>query len=313
MNKLLSTLALALIANATIAGQSIDQQLQAAANGRVLIDNMRGHITVEGWDKNLVKVSGELDDAAEGYEFERHGDRIVFEVNIPRRKAKGGEGSKLHFYLPHNSSLNAEGVNVEFHIKGVYGGTRLETINGNIEAEALKQDIELETINGNIRSRNLDGRIEMSTVNGRIDDQNSSGKLELSTVNGPISSNNEAEFIEVQSINSEIKLELLKIKELGVKTANARIDVILQEFLPRGDINIDTVSGRVELKLPEDISADISLQNHAGGHIHNGLSEHQPERPRFGPGRSLDFSLNGGSGNIDITSVSADVDLNPKK
>ena len=66
------------------AGQKIDEQINVPASKRIFIDNQRGDVRVEGWDKAELKISGELDDKAKGYRLEVEDDRIEFIVKMPR-------------------------------------------------------------------------------------------------------------------------------------------------------------------------------------------------------------------------------------
>lgn len=314
MNKTMLTLGLALLSSASFAGQTIEQTLDAAANGRVLIDNMRGDVKIIGWDKEQVKVSGELDDEADGYEFKRHGNRVIFEVDMPRGNYRDrSKGSDLTFHIPKNSKLFSEGVLVNFEVSGIHGGSSIETVNGDITASSLSSEVQLETINGTIRTENLQGQIEIQSINGGIEDRNSRGQLEFQTVNGPINSTTEAEYIELQSVNSDIELAAMaeQLRELSIQVANASADINVSRLADDGDIRIDSVSGHITLSLDPKVSADFSLQNHAGGRIKNKLSDHEAKRPKYGPGSSLEMSLNGGSGDVMITSVSARIELKP--
>jgi len=307
-------LALSIFCYQSWAGEKIDLNLEATPDGRVTIDNMRGKITIIGWDKNLVHVKGEIDDSAKSYEFRNTGNRIMFEVEMPRFDRQidgGGEGSDLVFYIPKASRLDAEGVQVNFTVSGLSGSTDIDTINGNIVAKNLSQEIELRTINGSIDSENLSGEIEMTTVNGSISDSHSEGVMELTTVNGPISSVSSASEVEIESVNSVIDVNFTTIQKLNIRSANARIKVGITELAQRSHINVDSVSGQVELSLPTNVSADFSVQNHAGGGISNSLSADKPHRPKYGPGRSLDMSLNGGNAEVSITTVNAKVSLKP--
>lgn len=312
MKNTLLTLGMSLISAISLAGESIDQSLKADTDGRVVIDNMRGQVTVIGWDKDLVTVQGELDDSSEGYEFRRNGSRVFFELDMPGRYQSKGDGSNLTFYVPQNSTVHSEGIQTNFTVKNIHGGSRIETVNGSVEVSELSRNVEIETINGSIVSQGLRGRIELSTVNGSIQDQDSNGRIELSTVNGPIDTNSSADVLDIQSVNATIKLHLKSVRELNVQTANARIEAVIEELLPRGDINIDSVSGKVILNLPEDVSANFSVQNHAGGHINNGLSSKKASRAKYGPGQTLEMSLNDGKADINITTISARVNLEPK-
>ena len=57
-------ISLAALPAIVFAGESIDKELSVPANGKVVIENQRGDVTIKTWDKNVFKVTGELDDKA---------------------------------------------------------------------------------------------------------------------------------------------------------------------------------------------------------------------------------------------------------
>ena len=58
-------LLLSCMAGAANAGEAVDKTLAVKADGLVRIDNVRGHIEVQGWDRSDVTVKGTLDDLAD--------------------------------------------------------------------------------------------------------------------------------------------------------------------------------------------------------------------------------------------------------
>ena len=49
----------------TLAGETINETIETSAKGEVFLDVMNGKVTIKSWDKNEVKISGELDEKAE--------------------------------------------------------------------------------------------------------------------------------------------------------------------------------------------------------------------------------------------------------
>ena len=98
MNKtVLSTFKLGLVTAGLMsmsawAGDKIDESLKTSADGFVVMDVQSGDVNIKTWDKNEVKVVGELDDDAEGYKFEVDGRKVYFKVEMPERRW-GGFGS----------------------------------------------------------------------------------------------------------------------------------------------------------------------------------------------------------------------------
>lgn len=311
MRNLLASLAL--LPLATLAGEKIDQQLDIPADGKVLIENQRGDVTIKAWDKAVFKVSGTLDDKAEGYELETQGSVTKFIVKMPKRNRRWnsntGEGSNLTIFMPKTSELHFEGVNVDVAASGLLAGTQLTTVNGDIEASKLTGKIFIETVNGDVSAHDLSGNIRFETVNGEIDDRNSSGKLRFNAVNGDIESDTHATDIRLENVNGEVDFKIKALSDLRLNTVNGEIDIRIEKMLESANINMDTVSGDVRLSFPEDISARFDIDAHSGGKIINDLSEDRVKKAKYGPSRELEFVLNSGEADVEIDTVSGRIEL----
>lgn len=311
MKHSLITIVLAIGTAHVWAGEMINKSLDAKAEGKVFIDNQRGNISIKGWDKNQVLVKGELDDDAEDYTFKRKGNNdIVFEVDMPRRgSGNNDKGSQLEIFIPHQSQLEAEGVQVNYDVDNVLGGVELSTINGKLNAKKVRHEINLSSINGAISVTDAIGEIQLSSINGKISLSDSDGTLEATTINGHLKVETAAKSIEVESVNGNIELELEKVWSLEIQSVNGDIQASVKQLLAKGEVSINSVSSPIVLKLPKDISAEFQIINQAGGRINNQLSEDKQSRARFGPGKKLNMVLGNGSGEVNIHSVSAKVNL----
>lgn len=311
MKHTLLSLALALSTAHGWAGEIINQTLKAKAEGRVYIDNQRGNVVIRGWDKNEVKVEGELDDSAESYTFEREGNSINFIVDMPRRNnGSNDDGSKLEIFIPQLSKLEAESVNANYQIEKVLGSVELSTINGNISAKKVRHEISLGTINGAIEVEDAKGELQLSSINGKVFLSDSEGTLEASTINGKMNIQSDAKSIEIESVNGAIQLALNVVGSLEIQSVSGNIQASVKQLMKHGEISINTVSSPIELDLPKDISAEFQISNQAGGRINNQISEHKYKRARFGPGKELRMILSNGNGEVNINSISAKVNLN---
>ena len=309
--KLIAIALLSISSSFVFAGEQIDKTLSVLDNGKVIIENQRGDVQIKGWDKSEVQVTGELDDKALGYEFESSGNRTIFKVKMPRkmRSWNSGEGSKLVIHVPLNSDLNFEGVNVNVDVSEVEGGSDIETVNGQISAHKLTGKINLSTVNGGIRTKDLGGKIHYETVNGDIHDTNSQGRLRFDAVNGDIATKTKAEDIRIENVNGEIDLNADSIQRLDISTVNGQLDLSIPSFLNNARVQIETVSGNVELNLSKTASAKFEIESHAGGRIKNSLTNDKVNKPKYGPSSSLEFEMSGGKADIEIDTISGRIYL----
>ena len=303
-----------LMSVAAIAGDKVNEELKTKADGFVVVDVQSGNVKIQTWDKNQVKVVGELDDDAEGYKFEVDGRKVYFKVEMPERRWGSydkGDGSKLEFWLPKKNKLKFEGVNVDVMADGVEGGSMINTVNGNIEATNLTDKIKLETVNGEITSKNLSGKVSIFTVNGEVMDNNSSGLLSIETVNGEIETTTKATELSLNNVNGDMKIVTGKLDDIEVSTVNGDLDIEL-ELAEKGRFVYSSVSGNADLFFTGQLSADFDVETHAGGDIDNYITKEKATEAKYGPSERLRFKVGSGSADVEIDTVSGDIKLRKK-
>jgi DUF4097 and DUF4098 domain-containing protein YvlB len=316
MNKILVTATLLCLSLAAAAGESIDQSLDAATDGYVKIEHVNGYAHIKGWDKDQVKVVGELSDRTDEIIFERRGNGVVFKVKEKKNKMwdnwDSSDGDKLEIYVPMQSKLNYEAVNANVEVQNILGGADIETVNGHIKANKLAGRTTLGSVNGDIDASELSGDLKIETVNGDIKSRSNSGKEDhYESVNGNINISSESTDMSVETVNGNIELNLSKVQNLSLETVNGHIEANM-ELRKNGDVRASTVGGTVELNFQKDVSARFDIQAHAGGNIKNSLSDDRMKKAKYGPSRWLEFTLNGGDARVEISTVSGSIRLDHK-
>lgn len=320
MNKTVSStfklglVTLGLMSMTALAGEKIDKSLTTSADGFVVVDVQSGNVDIKTWDKNEVKVVGELDDDAEGYDFEVDGRKVYFKVDMPERRwgrYKNGKGSQLEFWLPAANQLKFEGVNVNVKADGVQGGSMINTVNGDIEASKLSDKIKLETVNGDISAEDLKGKISIHTVNGEVKDRNSEGTLAIETVNGEINSKTKATELALNNVNGDMRIVTGKVEDIEVSTVNGDLDIEL-ELVSKGRFVYSSVGGDADILFSGKVSADFDIEAHAGGDIDNYITDDKVKEAKYGPSSRLRFKAGDGAADVEIDTVSGDIKLKKK-
>lgn len=313
----MSLLAVSLLSSQVMAaGAEINEQRKVQANEKIYIENLRGLVDIVATDKTEFSVKGQLDEKAEGFELTSKDGFTRFIVKMPRQNYNwsGDEnathGSKLQIEVPKGTALEFSGVNSDVSVSGVVGSSKIQTVNGHIQTKQLGNDVSLETVNGEITSVQNNGRIRLNTVNGEIDDKDSSGRIEAEAVNGEISLQSKATEISVSVVNGEVNMLLDGTERLEFSSVNGEISATLQNS-PAPKISASSVSGDLTLKLAQATNARFNLEANAGGDIENKLTGQKAEKAKYGPHRSLEFSLGQGEGSIDMTTVSGDLTVEP--
>ncbi len=284
-NLLAATLLLAPIAS-VFAQSTVNQRLPLSSGGRVELGNVAGSVTVRGWDRNEVQLTGTLGDG-QRLDVENSANRVQFKVVYPQN-SRNTRGAVLELRVPRSAQLQASTVSASIDI-GQVDLRRLQatSVSGSITAEGQAGETDLNTVSGAIRSQLRTPRLDLQTVSGQINVAGSSG--------GEVSAN---------SVSGAIDLNLSAVQRLTAETVSGSLGVRSAGLAPGGRINLQTVSGGVSLTLPARTSAQLKANSFSGS-IQSDVGT--VERPQYGPGRSLETRLGGGDGDISISSHSGSV------
>ncbi|MCJ8269301.1 MAG: hypothetical protein MJK04_07840, partial [Psychrosphaera sp.] len=139
------TVSLLVSASFACAGEKVDRTIEVASNGSLYIDNTRGQLIVEGWDKPQIQLQGELDDSAKKLIFKRKGNKSMIKV-VMKGMSHGGHGSELKVFIPRDTRVRFNGVDTDYLVKN------------------LNARVQGQTINGDLTLKNIHGKINLSTV-----------------------------------------------------------------------------------------------------------------------------------------------------
>ena len=270
-------------------GEEIDVSKSAAVDGLVEIVNPRGEVTVVGWDKAEVSVSGELDDLTEEFQFEVDDNSTTIEIEIPRRAANWGDGSDLMIHVPRSSRVSFEGVSSDGNFRQIEGGLRARTASGDLEAEEIASQLNLTSVSGDVRAEECDGQARVSTVSGEIELRLKSDK------------------VVVDSVSGDVEVELDEFTRLHATVVSGDLDIEGQ-LGPSGDIEMSSVSGDIDLVLRGELNARINVETGPGGDITNNLTD-DAVKTKFPTASNLDIRSGDGSSRINIRTVSGDINL----
>jgi DUF4097 and DUF4098 domain-containing protein YvlB len=253
----------------------------------VEIESPSGSIRVIGWDRAEVAVSGTLGAGAEGLDFTSDKRRTHIEVEIER--SPHAAHADLEVHVPAGSDVNIESYGASITVTGVRGAVSAETVNGGIEVTDAARDVTAESVNGGVSVVSNGGRVHAESVNGPVTVRSAGGEIDASTVNGPLTvTGGTFERGRLESVNGRILFEA--------------------GLAPRGRLEVETVSGRVELALPAATAADFTVSTFSGD-IDNELGP--PARPtsRSATEKELTFSTGGGGTTVTVETLSGAVVL----
>lgn len=280
-----ATLAL-LLPLAALADTHVDERHPLAAGGRVEVSNIAGKVTVRGWDRNEVALSGSMADGLT-LKQDKSTNRVRWEVVYPRNSNTRG-GATLTLRVPRAVEVQLGTVSADIDVSEVdVRRLQANAVSGDIAAAGRSGETTLGTVSGGIRSRVQTPRLEVRAVSGQVQ------------AGGGISGE-----ITAETVSGSIRVEAERVQRLSAEAVSGSVDVAVDGLAPGGKVALQTVSGSVGLALPAMVSAQLNVKTFSGG-IQSDAGK--VERPRYGPGRSLDTRLGGGDGDVSINAHSGSV------
>ncbi|WP_282297375.1 DUF4097 family beta strand repeat-containing protein [Stenotrophomonas sp. PS02289] len=267
------------------AATPVNEQHPLAAGGRVEVSNIAGKVTVRGWDRNEVALTGSL---AEGLRLQqdKSSNRVRWEVIYPRNNRNGG--ATLELRVPRSVEVQVGTVSADIDVAGVdVRRLSANAVSGEITAAGRSSETSLATVSGSIRSQVQTQRLSLRAVSGDI--QAGGG------IGGEVSA---------ETVSGDIRLDTAQVQRLAAEAVSGSLRVGAGGLAPGGKVTLETVSGSIALALPGKVSARLAVKTFSGA-IQSDAG--QVERPRYGPGRSLETRLGAGDGDISINAHSGNV------
>jgi len=307
------SLMLTTVALQSFAGEKVNQSIELNDATHVSIENLRGQVSIKGWNKDSVKVVGEIDDKAEQFIFEQVGTDIKIKVVMPKHmngRWQNG-GSDLTINVPKKIRLAFTGVSTNVMIKDIEKSTDIKSVSGNVDVETLSEYVEIATVSGDITSEGLAGKVSLSTVSGDILDENSQGRIKFKAVSGNLKTRSKANEVFVNTVSGEIDLQLNEVDELVISTVSGDVDGDLS-LNNDGLVKMSSVSGDIDLAFENEVHANFRLKSNAGGDLINQITNDKAKHAKYGPSSKLYFETGNGNASVKASTVSGRIKLSQK-
>lgn len=283
-----AVLILALFAPATaFAEREVEESRPLAADGQVWVENNFGEITILGWDRDEIRITGYLSDDVRELEIRESGTTIRVKVDYFDRRHI--DGSSLEIHMPQGASVEAESVSGDIEASGLSGeAIELRTVSGDLDVSAESQRLTLVSVSGDVDFTGTAERVRVESVSGEVELDGVAGEIEASTVSGDVTVIGGGPLLngEFEAVSGDV--------ELDVVVAGG------------GRINVSSMSGDVDLYLPGDQQAEFFAQTFSGDIDTDFGRETSASR---GPGSRLEHREGDGGATIKLNSFSGDVSI----
>lgn len=198
-------------------------------------------------------------------------------------------GAVLEVRVPQRARVWAKSGSAEIAVSGVAGGLDLNIVGGSITVSDRPQQLNIESMDGAVKVLGGAGWLRVKTATGDIDVRGGSEDAGLSTVSGTI------------------RLDTGRYERGKFETVTGDI-VYAADMGARGTLDLNTHSGRIELRVPPSPNADLDLMTVTGA-IENGLGAGRAIPGREGRGMELGVSLGTGDTRVVARSFKGNIIL----
>jgi len=277
------------------AGSPISENRNVTADARIDVSNIKGQVTVSGWDKPQVSITGTLGDGAKSLSVEGSEGHLTIKVQPPDKQGwfSWGADSRmgdtmLDLKVPRGAEMRIEVVSADVALSGVAGrALNVNSVSGKLRLDSDAKEVEVDSVSGNIELTGKAERGHLETVSGNVRARGLGGQIKFETVSGDVDAENgDYREINAGTVSGNINLR-------GKPSKDARVDV-------------ETMSGDVHLYLPADVSAHLRGSTFSGS-IRTDFGSVKEED--HGPGSNLDATVGGGDARINLQTFSGDMEI----
>jgi len=288
--KRMTVLVLSTLLAMPVVAEEVDRTLDAAADGQVYVSNISGSITINGWSRNEVEVTGEIGRNVEELIFEREGDKITIKVKVPRNGGRGID-SDLEIQVPQGNSIDVGTVSADIEVEDVRGEQKLNTVSGDIDTEGGQSDISAGAVSGDIE------------VNG----QRQEAETRANSVSGDVTLFRVAGTVSAESVSGDVIVNEGSFDRVGLSTVNGEL-FFEAELRDGGKLNAETVNGNVDLKFVGDVEGRFEVDTF-NGDIDNCFGVKPERTSKYTPGWEWSHEDSDGNARIDVSTLNGDVTI----
>lgn len=264
--------------------------------GRLAVETWNGSITVTGWDREEVDISGtryaSTKEALEALKIDIVPTAEAVRIRALRPSGwRGSMGASFTIRAPQRITIE-----------------RAASTNGSIEIESIEGSVRLETSNGRIRAARVAGEVEATTSNGSIELSDCAGGAILKTSNGRIQADGVRGPLEAVTSNARIEARLVEAsgsQPVKLRTSNGSIQLTLEKP-PATDVVLNTSNGSITLRAPASLAAKLRATT-SNGQISSGFEVQAVETGKT----RLSGTIGGGGPLVELETSNGNIRLEP--
>lgn len=258
----------------------VDTVIAVDPGGRLDLENFKGSVTVDAWNRDAVRVIA--DAPREAVRIQGGGEAL----SVRTAHHRGDRSIDYRLNVPAAWDLSIHGVDTDVTIREARGRLQVHTVNGDISAEGGRGVVQLNSVQGSVSLSGGEGRGELSSVNDAVRVDGFRGDLAVTTVNGEVTLRGvESGSVESTTVNGSITYQ-----------GSLRTD---------GWYRFNTHNGEVGVVVPPGTGASVDVSTFNG--------DFQADFPvtvdRSRNRKKFNFTLGGGGARIELSTFNGTIRL----
>ncbi len=263
------------------------------ADGEVRVDNLAGNVKIRGWDRNEVRITGELSPSADHLQVDNDANGISIRVVLPHDSEhfQDDDGSDLVIDLPRGAYVNVSTVSADVTVADVNGQQTFDTVSGNITLSSSSTRVEAKSVSGDVTvtGSGPKAKVNASSISGTVTVTSMDGTLDAGSISGEVNaSNNKLSGATISSTSGDLRFE--------------------GSLQKGGFYEFHNVSGDVEVTVGKPASAHFDVSSFSGD-IHNSFGPKPTRVSKYSPGEELHFVNDSGDAQVTIRTLSGEIRL----
>jgi hypothetical protein len=216
----------------------------------------------------------------------------------------GSRSVRYRISVPSGAQADIHTASGEIDVEGLSGAVSLASVSGDVRAGDLTGRLNVSTTSGEVRLNGIVGKLDVGSISGDV--MLEDGKIDgatVSTTSGEVQLDGVAGALNLTSVSGDIHVREARDGRLDLSTTSGEIEY--QGSLASASTNkLDTISGDVNLRLPEDSGFRLDASTVSGD-----LSSEFELRDSATARRSLSGTAGDGSATLTIGTTSGDINI----
>lgn len=282
-------------------GYDVNAVQPAQGIARIVLDNLRGDLSLKGSDSGEIKVTGhetvrafnrndaDRTQSRATVRVERQGDRLLIHVDDAGGSSLSRIAADLDIAVPRGISVESRGRNGDLTVEDIDGTVDVSAGRGDIHLTRIGQDVRIDSSRGgDVRAVDVKGNVDLEGRGGDIQIENVagpvtikgeySGTLEFRALASPLQFNSSHSEFHAEAVPGTISMDLGNLKMTNV-SGPVRFQTGTRDIQATDVTNsLDLVVDRGDI----DITATVGPLPRIDAHSHNGdIALTLPEKAGF--------------------------------